>query len=291
MIVNEKFSAWVEIEGVAAQEYNAQVKEDGKHDISRSSCWIPSEEGKAFSVHIKDASCTIDTCWVVRVDGVKIGSIFLQPPYRGECERTSCLKTVRVSHTEQRGLIFSKINVTDDEEYLTHTTHHNLGEITLDVWTARYAERTVPALFVQLPNEPVHEKSKKSGTHCIGLGASEQVESTEDDTAHLWNRIKHLATFSFKYRPLELLQANGIVPAPPPVPAPEEDDAEAEEELKGLKRQMEVMQERLAQLEKSRGAKRVRAEPDVAERRTRKRVKVEPKSTFVPGELIDLTSD
>ncbi|KAF4597673.1 hypothetical protein EYR40_008137 [Pleurotus pulmonarius] len=179
----------------------------------------------------------------------------------------------------------------NDEEYLTHTTHHNLGEITLDVWTARYAERTVPALFVQLPDEPVHEKSKKSGTHCIGLGASEQVESTEDDTAHLWNRIKHLATFSFKYRPLELLQANGIVPAPPPVPAPEEDDAEAEEELKGLKRQMEIMQERLAQLEKSRGAKRVRAEPDVAERRTRKRVKVEPKSTFVPGELIDLTSD
>ncbi len=46
MIVNEKFSAWVEIEGVAAQEYNVEVKEDGKHDISSLSCWIPSEEGK-----------------------------------------------------------------------------------------------------------------------------------------------------------------------------------------------------------------------------------------------------
>ncbi len=58
-----------------------------------------------------------------------------------------------------------------------------------------------------------------------------------------------------------------------------------------LQRQMQIMQERLAQLEESRGAKRVRVEPDVAERRTRKRVKVEPKSTFVAGEVIDLTSD
>lgn len=54
---------------------------------------------------------------------------------------------------------------------------------------------------------------------------------------------------------------------------------------------MQIMQERLAQLEKPRGAKRVKAEPDIMERRARKRVKEEPKSTFVRGEVIDLTSD
>lgn len=148
---------------------------------------------KAFSLHVKDASCRIDTCWTLGVDGVKIQSLFLQPPYQGECERTSCLKAVQVSPTERRGLVFSKINVTgkqasvkyisimapqysiviefrmlDDEVYLNRTTHLNLGEITLDVWTAQYTERTVPVPFVRLSDEPVHEKSKKSGTHCIG---------------------------------------------------------------------------------------------------------------------------
>ncbi len=54
---------------------------------------------------------------------------------------------------------------------------------------------------------------------------------------------------------------------------------------------MQIMQERLAELEKSRGVKRVKKEPDTGAERARKRVKKELKSAFVPGEVIDLTSE
>ncbi|KAF7424056.1 hypothetical protein PC9H_009357 [Pleurotus ostreatus] len=170
MLVSENLSAWVEIEGIAAQEYNIKVKEDPK----RVTCWIASEEGKKY------------------------------------------------------------------------------------------------------------------GT---SLGA---VEHEESATAELWDCIDHLATFSFKYRPLALLQANGIAPPPPPAsasPDPEEIDGAVSAEEKELKHQMEIMQQRLAELEKSRGAKRVKEEPDTAAQRARKRVKRGPKSAFVPGEVIDLTSE
>ncbi|KDQ24311.1 hypothetical protein PLEOSDRAFT_1085546 [Pleurotus ostreatus PC15] len=250
MLVSENLSAWVEIEGIAAQEYNIKVKEDPK----RVTCWIASEEGKAFGVHIKDTSCRIATCWTLSVDGVEVHSPVLVPRPKGE-------------------------------------SHLNVGEITLDIWTAQDSERTGPASCVQLPNDPVHEKSKKSGMHCIGLGA---VEHEESATAELWDCIDHLATFSFKYRPLALLQANGIAPPPPPAsasPDPEEIDRAVSAEEKELKHQMEIMQQRLAELEKSRGAKRVKEEPDTAAQRARKRVKRGPKSAFVSGEVIDLTSE
>lgn len=54
---------------------------------------------------------------------------------------------------------------------------------------------------------------------------------------------------------------------------------------------MQIMQQRLADLEKSRGAKRVKEEPDTAVQRARKRVKKELKSAFVPREVIDLTRE
>ncbi|KAJ8693131.1 hypothetical protein PTI98_010373 [Pleurotus ostreatus] len=141
MLVSENLSAWVEIEGIAAQEYNIKVKEDPK----RVTCWIASEEGKAFGVHIKDTSCRIATCWTLSVDGVEVHSPVLVPRPRGECERTGCVTRVRVSPTEQRALVFSRMSTTDDDQYLERSAHLNL------------------------PNDPVHEKSKKSGMHCIGL--------------------------------------------------------------------------------------------------------------------------
>ncbi|KAF9493107.1 hypothetical protein BDN71DRAFT_1432700 [Pleurotus eryngii] len=294
MLVSENLSAWVEIEGIPTQEYNIKVKEDPKH----VTCWIASEEGKSFRVHIKDTSCRRATCWTMKVDGVEIDSPLLVPPPEGECERTCCIKRVRVSPTELRALVFSRMSTTDDDDYLERSTHLNLGSITLDVWTAQRTERTCPDPCVQLPNELVHERSKKSGTHCIGfykygtsLGAVKHKKST---TVDLWDCIERLATFSFNYRPLALLQANGIAPAPPPIsvsPDPEENDGDVSAEEEELKHQMQIMQQRLAELEKSRGAKRVKEEPDTAVQRNRKRVKKALKSAFVPGEVIDLTSE
>lgn len=139
MLAKENFSAWVEIEGIATEEYNVEVKDDGK----LFTCWIASEEGKvsiqillitnvtsyrslkyknslltpfkAFSVHIKDTACSITTWWKLKIDGVKAGSRLLEPPSQGDlqkCERSSRLGLVQVSPTEQRKLTFSRINTT-----------------------------------------------------------------------------------------------------------------------------------------------------------------------------------
>ncbi|KAL4262538.1 hypothetical protein AB1N83_007891 [Pleurotus pulmonarius] len=291
MLIKENLSPWVEIEGVATHEYNIEVKEDGTH----VTCWIASEEGKSFSIHIKDASCSIATCWSPRIDGVETPSLFLDPSSGGDFrEQLACLDAVQVSPTEQRGLVFSSMNITDDDSYLNRPSHINAGEISLCVWTTAPTGKEGTSNFVQLPDGPVHEKSKKSGAHCVNLGEAQPTDIGEGGIGEVWERLKQIATFTFKYRPLGLLQAKGIAPPPPraPVcPKSEESDLVAAGELEVLKRQIQIMQERLTQLEKPRGAKRVKEEPGLGERRARKRLKEEPKSTTIPGEVIDLTSD
>ncbi|KAL4262534.1 hypothetical protein AB1N83_007899 [Pleurotus pulmonarius] len=259
MLFKENMLAWVEIEGIAAQEYNVEVKKNGKH----VTCWIASEEGKTFSVYYKDSSCSTPTGVRLTVDGVKINFKPLKPLSQ-RSEESYCFETARVSPTERRKLTFSKIATTDDDKYLNHGNR-------------------------KLPSEPIHEKSKKGGTHCVSLGAVEHAcYITECD---VWDCLQRLVTFSFKYRPLGLLQANGIAPTPPPVSVTPESEESVSKEEEELRRQMQIMQERLAELEKSRNAKRVKEESDIAERRARKRVKLGPKSTFSQGEVIDLTSE
>ncbi len=147
MLIKENLSAWVEIEGVATHEYNIEVKEDGTH----VTCWIASEEGKvsntthtnmttvianagnvllapykSFSVHIKDASCSIATCWSPRIDGVETPSLFLDPSSGGDFrEQSACLDAVQVSPTEQRGLVFSSMNITGKQSSIQPSIDHN----------------------------------------------------------------------------------------------------------------------------------------------------------------------
>ncbi|KAF4596180.1 hypothetical protein EYR40_008139 [Pleurotus pulmonarius] len=283
MLFKENMLAWVEIEGIAAQEYNVEVKKNGKH----VTCWIASEEGKTFSVYYKDSSCSTPTGVRLTVDGVKINFKPLKPLSQ-RSEESYCFETARVSPTERRKLTFSKIATTDDDKYLNHG-NRKVGEITLRVSTVRDTGTRKITRFIQLPSEPIHEKSKKGGTHCVSLGAVEHACYTAE--SDVWDCLQHLVTFSFKYRPLGLLQANGIAPTPPPVSVTPESEESVSKEEEELRRQMQIMQERLAELEKSRNAKRVKEESDIAERRARKRVKLGPKSTFSQGEVIDLTSE
>ncbi|KAJ3010633.1 hypothetical protein NUW54_g2425 [Trametes sanguinea] len=158
----------------------------------------------------------------------------------------------------------------------------------------------------------VHERSKKAGTHAVSFGEAEKVNRMKIYTP-IGQEEEPFATFVFRYRPLELLQANGIVPLPPrppkgkkrasdihdgrddagrstskrqredpdvkPDPEDDEDDEDDVDEVTFLREQMSMLQRRLEEAE--------------AARRSRVVVKREVSPIRVPAassqEVIDLT--
>ncbi|KAF7424055.1 hypothetical protein PC9H_009356 [Pleurotus ostreatus] len=286
----DDFSAWIETEGVPTQEYNVEITSDAEGPVV--TCWIASEEAKTFSVNLKDAS-SASTCWTLKADGVKMKKFYTKPAKKGRPSET-----------------------THDDAYMHRSIDAKFGEITLSVWSTQQVKYRKAQLKTSAPaaapilGGPIHEKSKKMGGHCISYG--QPVPSLEKGTkssatkleTHYWERVKCLVTFSFKYRPLALLQANGIAPLPPAVeptpassersPGPRDHSAEAHAvdtgEVDLLRQQLQLIQKRLDEIEKPRSVKR---ESDAAEQKAhtrRKRVKTEgPAPVFISGEVIDLT--
>ncbi|KAH7907671.1 hypothetical protein BJ138DRAFT_1128994 [Hygrophoropsis aurantiaca] len=147
-------------------------------------------------------------------------------------------------------------------------TSGELGEITLTISPVRIISVAANA---PRPTDPaqnqlaVHERAKKAHSHCVAFG--NEVALPLSPTLRT-QRIgaTPLATFVFKYRPLERLIADGIAPPPPPLPphpnkrpcSDTENDRAGAEAL----RQVQVLTERVVQLEAElKGAsKRVKTE-------------------------------
>lgn len=51
MVQSNNFSAWIEIEGVPAEEYNVEITED-EDEGPVVTCWIASEEAKVSALDI-----------------------------------------------------------------------------------------------------------------------------------------------------------------------------------------------------------------------------------------------
>ncbi|OJT04173.1 hypothetical protein TRAPUB_5125 [Trametes pubescens] len=156
----------------------------------------------------------------------------------------------------------------------------------------------------------VHEKSKKAGVHAVSFGEVKAVEVKKSSTP-IGLEKEPFAIFKFRYRPLELLRANGIAPLPPQAakgkkrsldvpddnngagpsnkrvredhmvkPDPDEDDEDdAEDDVVFLQEQLSMIQKRLADAQ--------------AAKRTKTVVKRETSPIIVPSsisdEVIDLT--
>ncbi|KIM75639.1 hypothetical protein PILCRDRAFT_13420 [Piloderma croceum F 1598] len=121
----------------------------------------------------------------------------------------------------------------DDDILLDTSAADTLGEISIQMW--RTSQRKLPFThssnlhYMKLPGElQLHKRSKKLTSHHIEFG--------EEVSCPTGIRIKciHLdeepiVTFIFKYRPLDILKANGIVPSTfgqqnPAIPEPEVED-------------------------------------------------------------------
>ncbi|KAJ6508071.1 hypothetical protein DFH09DRAFT_1050306 [Mycena vulgaris] len=306
MLSREGFSAWITIDGKEATEYDVETSDDQK----TVTCWIPSELGKIFSVNWKISAYPQDTIGLVEVDGNMCGGPIV---YTHSLPKTSHedgisdgmnLKPFMFSSLELTGEIYTLFNSLiiyrlslDDDAFLGEASHKGLGVIELTILPIEVTERNVAPRVISLPDIKVHERTKKAVTQHITLAKA----VAKPEVFVRWKRAgPDVVKFSFKYRPLDILQANGIAPLPsrlkrkasvdpPRTPTPDEDVADAEEQ-KILREKLAALEaKRLKKEKKSRVKHEFEAGATIDLTQPRKKVKLEVKRPLISGEVIDLT--
>ncbi|KAJ8517222.1 hypothetical protein ONZ45_g5558 [Pleurotus djamor] len=192
-------------------------------------------------------------------------------------------------------MVFSLLNLTDDDDQRDNSTNASYGEIRVEIWEVTASGQTTTPKIPLMASPTVHEAAKKAGVHCVGLGGQLKKAPT---SCYLVKYTKLLTTFTFYYKPLDVLQAHEIAPRPPPKsPSPATSPSrcsppleadESHEEFQRLQTQMQEIQARMNAISKGKrpaiktedgpSAKRIKREPIVV-------------PNLLPGEVIDLTLD
>ncbi|KAI0716755.1 hypothetical protein C8Q76DRAFT_416633 [Earliella scabrosa] len=187
-------------------EYNVQLEGDDGKTVA---CYIPSECGKTFAIEWRDHVKQTHLRFVTKIDGRDAGGNRCPPGGRGY------RSGVRTNPTTRQSFQFANLQTTDEDDALGMPSYANLGEIVVCVSRIRAECRSVPHSWGKFkPMGAVHERSKKAGVHCVELGEARRVPTKRIQTMStpLDPREGDVAKFIFRYRPLALLQAQGIVP-------------------------------------------------------------------------------
>ncbi|KAI0754344.1 hypothetical protein C8Q80DRAFT_362677 [Daedaleopsis nitida] len=110
----------------------------------------------------------------LHLDGVRTAS------YVADRGREQSYWGLRTGPHTRKAFRFSELVTTDDEEALFRLGQEDLGTIRWSFWEARLIEKnTGSGIYSSLPElhsaEPVHERSKKAGAHCVTLGDDSPV--------------------------------------------------------------------------------------------------------------------
>ncbi|KAF8343544.1 hypothetical protein F5887DRAFT_972047, partial [Amanita rubescens] len=261
------FHASIKVDDKALPEYDVQVDENEK----QVSCWVPSEAGKCFSVCWANEEPVMDTGGYVSLDGFGVGGTSSAKGWKKGVVHCNYI----TSSTTARNFRFSTITFTDDDAYLNAAVA-SLGEIKAEIWTIADTNKKEPGNTqsidpVATSNVKVHERSKKVGTHRVQFGDLKEIPRQNVRSA---TKVNRLATFIFRYRPLGILQANGIAPLPSPMALPQqnnkrkspESDTEERElfDEDEIERQVKELKDKLERLE-SRRAKRTKVKVEKRE--------------------------
>ncbi|KAI0748124.1 hypothetical protein C8Q80DRAFT_718352 [Daedaleopsis nitida] len=182
----QNYAVYVQCDGKELEMYDVRMD-----DEKTTSCWIPSESGKEFTVHYADESSATMMRITLDVDGRRMGSY--------ACEKQS------------EGVI-------RDDEAAVSSTHltSEIGTIEVTMTKAdRFEERehNYEGVGAVAKIGAIHEKSKKAGVHAISFGEQKKILPTKSLMA-VGLQKEPFAVFKFRYRPLELLQATGVAPLP-----------------------------------------------------------------------------
>ncbi|TRM64529.1 hypothetical protein BD626DRAFT_492127 [Schizophyllum amplum] len=292
---------WIEADNQRLDEYG--VAECGQNQCS---AWIPTMINQEFIIVYQDSHhpgrrCTGSS---LIIDGNTFGGDLLKASRK---HTLSSQSHIRTGPTECRKLKFGAIQLTDDDTYL-EKDQQSLGEISVSISTWRVIKgrhkRTGNAKDYSTPTlAQVHEKTKKGIAHAVTFGEAETMPPISNTTRIEWYG-RQLATFTFRYRSIDMLRAKGIVPMPvlrvTPQPSsssgrgqkrkacndvvsnravrvkPEVLDIEASERRKDAVRQAEEA------LRKARFAVKKEQNPGL---------RLEDVSILISGEIIDLTED
>jgi len=295
------FEAWIEVDGARLSEFRVEIDEH----TQTVRCWIPSEAGKNFVLHMKDHTKLHTTAGRVYIDGsYRCGSV-LQPHASYHLKEGYPLTRTTISLFQ-----FAPILLIDDEEGEIAEDEKfikSLGTIQV-VFNDGVEGKSRPFMAPDVPAaKALHEKLKKAGGHCVQSGGekaclnSHYVHFIEDGAAPY--RI------IFQYRPKDMLQALDIMPREiRPVDEeadetdaevkPEESDTEtldgdqghdSAEDDEATRMEMQELEKRMNELRERKKRKSDKMEPKGGRR---KRAKVEPIEAgrfFTRGEIIDLT--
>ncbi|KAJ6498805.1 hypothetical protein C8R45DRAFT_95513 [Mycena sanguinolenta] len=220
------FSAWIDIgDGTKAPEFDAVLEND------TVTCWIPCEVGKRFSIHWSNLSVPSMTGGRVLVDGHNCDGQILARKLRPTSTYMSGLN----ERLSVRPFIFNSMEITEDDT--VPDPDPGLGTIVLEIWKVEKNDAG-PSNWagVAAPvSKKIVESSKKAVTLQIGFCDSIDRQPVKFVSCRWTERI---VTFSFKYRPLDLLRANGIAPpldkrkqkaSPAECAMSDEDDSDADE--------------------------------------------------------------
>ncbi|KAI0325493.1 hypothetical protein GY45DRAFT_1330167 [Cubamyces sp. BRFM 1775] len=202
------YSASIHCEDREMDQYGMRLE-----DERTVSCWIASEAGKTFTIHFGDESAKTVMSVAVRMDGRSVES-------KAHVSRpTSTLTGVLVSTNRIRPFLFSPLVLTDDDT-LDGAVNEELGTIRILMFRVQAfvynKDLSTDRRVVDIGT--IHEKSKKAGAHAVTFGDALTLEPRYR-VEEIGREAEPFATFVFRYRPIELLRANGIVP-PVKAPAP-----------------------------------------------------------------------
>ncbi|KAG6817761.1 hypothetical protein H0H93_007026 [Arthromyces matolae] len=213
---------------------------------------------------------------------------------------------VLASATTTRALLFSTVQLSGahavpyliiemlttymvDDESLG-TAHMQLGDIVVDLYQAKMGERVEYSKGRKEfdNNDKISEKSKKAVSHRVAFG-----EELPCKKIHVTKMVKinKLATFTFKYRSIDVLRADGIAPPDPKPQTPKgkrkasdsdvleiEDSTEDEDSAmyKGLVEALEAIKEKRAKKK----ARKAASNPAAS-----KKIKKEQTALLQPGAI------
>ncbi|KAI0697493.1 hypothetical protein C8T65DRAFT_662074 [Cerioporus squamosus] len=200
------YEVWIALEGQALQEFQIRLENGGR----KVACFIPSETGKCFSIHCSDLVQQSFFSMEVTLDGRFGGRTLCAPG------STSKRDGLRTSETMLRRYQFAEVLTTDADASLSDTT--DLGTIEVALMRRYPGSRDIPFQAWSLPGVgTISERAKTMGVQQVTLGEEVTVDGpgVMQEALPLHPAEGCFVTFVFRYRPLAILQAQGIAPLQP----------------------------------------------------------------------------
>lgn len=275
------YEVWIRVDGEKLPEYG--MLNNSASGTTEITCWIPSEVGKAFEICYKDSIRAFATGTSIVMDGNLChgaGLILLSRQEKPLSKSDTLVhRGVTVSNDSYRPFVFSSCQLTDDDGFISLSS--DPGQITIIVEQCAVGKqkksfrKSFPKPF---PKPMVHERAKKGIVQSVELGPERFQKATRTRTT---TTIQRLVTFKFKYRPLDVLQADGIAPCS----TSNNREVKVTLECNSEEARIQLLKEEIRVLEAQQRQKRKRSDSNIS----RQRLKRDP-SFILDNNVIDLTT-